>query len=276
MQDEETFGCDAGVICVLVGLPGSGKSTLCSHLMAEARGNAVLHVEFDAVEHELLLMEEKHPQKRLEVWHRARDVAFEKVEEFLESNSTPGKIVLVDDNMYYQSMRMPYLQLARRKNLGFLEVFVKCELEDALKRNAEREKGQRVEEATIRRMNERIEPPCSSTRTIAIDSVASTQEVWEAIQEASKFPEKDLQKEIAEASIAAQETTNSSASHQFDLEMRKAIGLMIRRVDEEKRAEVAVRAAKAKAAYYVKVKPESRSMEEFMKSFMEESDLEDV
>ncbi|XP_025094466.1 L-seryl-tRNA(Sec) kinase-like isoform X2 [Pomacea canaliculata] len=73
-------------------------------------------------------------------------------------------LLLIDDNLYYSSMRYDYFKLSRKYNQGLCILHLFCELEMALNRNAARSVG-RVEEAVIRAMGERFEPPDSGKRT---------------------------------------------------------------------------------------------------------------
>ncbi|KAL9983574.1 hypothetical protein ACROYT_G005769 [Oculina patagonica] len=66
-------------------------------------------------------------------------------------------VILVDDNMFYHSMRYEYVQLARKYRAGFAEVFLNCPLEIAEKRNSLR--SHPVVPNTMRNMFSKMEPP---------------------------------------------------------------------------------------------------------------------
>ena len=100
-------------------------------------------------------------------------------------------VVILDDNMYYRRYAifnpgydtvndttqpldgLPYNSIARQTNsmrreayklaaahgAGYACLWVDAPLEAALARNADRPADERVEEATVRRMAERLEPP---------------------------------------------------------------------------------------------------------------------
>jgi len=93
-------------------------------------------------------------------WHTARNQVYNSVVQHLSSltaqNSAPT-VLLLDDNMYYRSMRFSYYQLARKYNTGFLEIFLKVPLEVALQRNSARQ--QQVSENVITKMAARFEEP---------------------------------------------------------------------------------------------------------------------
>ena len=64
----------------------------------------------------------------------------------------------MDDNFYYRSMRKRYFQLARSRQLAYLEVHVKVKVDVALERNESRGEA-KVPEAVIKRMAQKLEQP---------------------------------------------------------------------------------------------------------------------
>lgn len=53
-------------------------------------------------------------------------------------------LVIVDDNLYYRSMRYAFCQLARKYRVGLLTVVVGCDVALSLQRNRERNDSERV------------------------------------------------------------------------------------------------------------------------------------
>ena len=53
-------------------------------------------------------------------------------------------LVIVDDNLYYRSMRYAFCQLARKYRVGLLTVVVSCDVALSLQRNRERNDSERV------------------------------------------------------------------------------------------------------------------------------------
>ena len=115
-------GSDACLV-VLCGLPGAGKSTLCRTLrdsmdvLFEAPSPKIWHVCFDDVENSLAASSQAESFSA-EVWQKSRKKAHEAVERLLSKNCAAGSgnrhLILVDDNMYYRSMRHSMFQLARQ------------------------------------------------------------------------------------------------------------------------------------------------------------------
>ncbi|XP_018023716.1 uncharacterized protein LOC108679572 [Hyalella azteca] len=65
----------------------------------------------------------------------------------------PGSfVILVDDNFYYESMRLEYYSLASKYKTGFCEIVLRCSLNECLQRNALRAMEERVPDEVIERM----------------------------------------------------------------------------------------------------------------------------
>jgi hypothetical protein len=184
------------VLCLVCGLPGAGKSALCRAVAGAApAGWATAHVEFDAVEAELRASQAGGSgcdrgvgarggsegvgarggseggdgsasggaaDDALRTWHAARDEAFRRAERVLAGAPAAGNVlVMADDNFYYRSMRRPFLALARRAGAGFMQVLLRCDVEEALAVNRARGTGT-VPDAVITRMAGLFEPPAEA------------------------------------------------------------------------------------------------------------------
>uniref|UniRef100_A0A8C4QEJ3 L-seryl-tRNA(Sec) kinase n=1 Tax=Eptatretus burgeri TaxID=7764 RepID=A0A8C4QEJ3_EPTBU len=141
------------VLCVLCGLPGSGKSTLCARLPSRTDPR-FLQLSYDS----LLPAVAFRPQDTTggKVWtlflrqlqqHRLLDPPWSSVKALsakpqmpktFPEQSPPGLAIILDDNFYYRSMRYKVYQLAREVSAGFIQIFLNCPLEQCLKRNASR------------------------------------------------------------------------------------------------------------------------------------------
>uniref|UniRef100_T1E895 Uncharacterized protein n=1 Tax=Anopheles aquasalis TaxID=42839 RepID=T1E895_ANOAQ len=121
--------------------------------------------------------------------------------------------------MYYRSMRMEWLQVARRQSLGFFETFFDVPLELALQRNQSRERS--VPEATIRRMWMRLEKPCSELygwekNSISINGTPEDfNEILSMVSHCLENPERMVTVPCT--------PMEQSVIHQIDLLLRKAI-----------------------------------------------------
>lgn len=69
-------------------------------------------------------------------------VAKEEVEASLAKGGVG--LIIVDDNLYYRSMRYTFCQLARKYRVGLLTVVVDCDVALSLRRNQQRNETERV------------------------------------------------------------------------------------------------------------------------------------
>jgi tRNA uridine 5-carbamoylmethylation protein Kti12 len=125
------------LIVVLCGLPAAGKSTLAAVLFEQAAKRLqndvrVIIVSFDAV-HEQVVSEQKSdatsaPTFDPAIWKQSRSKAFENLERELDGKISGSgsdsktdsalRMLIVDDNMQYRSMRYAIFQLARKRKSG--------------------------------------------------------------------------------------------------------------------------------------------------------------
>ncbi len=114
-----------------VGVPGSGKSALAKGVLAhlEARGHAIVCMQMDKLRKKYV----PDPKYTSEERERAY-AAF--VEEAV-AHVQQGKGVLMDGAAYKIAMRT----YARQRIPRFAEVFVQCDLEEAMRREAGRPEG---------------------------------------------------------------------------------------------------------------------------------------
>eukprot|EP00873_Tetraselmis_striata_P014112 jgi/Tetstr1/434376/TSEL_023477.t1 len=131
-----------------------GKSTLCRELEAAAARESpklrVVRLSFDEVEDELAAKEARESARGAEYefdserWREARAVAFQRLKAVLaeamggSASRTPSTLVLVDDNLHYRSMRYQCFQVARDAGAAYLAVYLDCDVELAMERNAQR------------------------------------------------------------------------------------------------------------------------------------------
>ncbi|OIQ51674.1 putative bifunctional SAT/APS kinase [Pseudodesulfovibrio hydrargyri] len=115
----------------VVGLPGSGKSTLSRGLRDALQGRGV-----DAV---LLQMDERRKAyfPEPEYTPEERETAYRMFAEEAAGLAREGRNVILDGSAYRVSMR----RTAREKIFRFAEIFVHCDLETAMVREASRPAG---------------------------------------------------------------------------------------------------------------------------------------
>lgn len=170
-------------IVVLIGLPGSGKSTFCQlykkHLETEPVN--VVHVSYDDIiplekQAEMATGQEEDGGK----WKKERENIVTAVEKFIhhlkaEDDQTnldcqlkkqfkdvvKGKrtLVLIDDNNYLRSMRYYYHQVARKCQVGFCQLFFQAGVSDCKQLNSKRQEHLRVPDKVIETMAAKLEQP---------------------------------------------------------------------------------------------------------------------
>lgn len=176
--------CDRTVcVVLLVGIPGSGKSFfrkffeayLCANTETVLGSVQVWSVCYDDYE-PMRRQNSEWKQCRLDIMtsvcnliehlkgqdSQSKDFNKENSGMFLinkELESPDSIVILIDDNMYYRSMRYEYYKLARVHNISFSQIFFEVDLQKALKCNGERSAGSRVPEIVIKNMYRKLEPP---------------------------------------------------------------------------------------------------------------------
>ena len=102
------------------------------------------------------------------IWHESRNKAWNRTIELLESKeSAKGKdktheqkrILLIDDNFEYRSMRYKFYQIARQYKIGFLIIYVKCDINQCIQRNTKRKGLSNVSQDIIFNMSNKFEIP---------------------------------------------------------------------------------------------------------------------
>ncbi|XP_028391014.1 LOW QUALITY PROTEIN: L-seryl-tRNA(Sec) kinase-like [Dendronephthya gigantea] len=139
-------------------------------------------------------------------------------------------VLVIDDNMYYRSMRYEYYQLARKASLSFAQVYLHCPVEMAIARNAQRSAS--VEENTITKMYHRMENPDPEkfsweTFSITVDHSMNSDEKWKTIlgllENAIVAPAPPLKVSDDNQKAKDRAISEKSIIHQLDQVLRKHI-----------------------------------------------------
>lgn len=197
-------------LCVLIGLPGSGKTTF-AHAIDTSPFRKLIF-SFD----EFNFNERIYKDYRKGVKHRLELMINDEID-----NSIPTAII-VDDIMIYESMRYEIYSLAIKYKLGYCLIYLRTDLELCILRNSQRTITE-VTEDMIRKQNDKLEPPrINSQLTLRIDNnFFNTEDVRELIEYAIENPLKPPPiKNLPQI---------QSNVHRIDLVLRKHIGLCISR-----------------------------------------------
>jgi tRNA uridine 5-carbamoylmethylation protein Kti12 len=180
-------------IVLMVGLPGSAKSTLCKFIIDQflSEWDQIAHLEYDQITRQILAnnQEERGPSSShhdtLNAWKHSRNIALQQLNLIIEQVMTTVQknasssqehhvVVLLDDNFHLRSMRKniykSVLQFAQSSHtysdihrmghqlsLHFSTIFLEVPVDTCLQRNALRDGQSRVPESVIHHMASRIE-----------------------------------------------------------------------------------------------------------------------
>lgn len=245
---------------VLVGIPGAGKTTYCQriqeHLNSTNSSLNAIHIcfddfiKFDAtvdLENSSFKSKRKRLLEYLEQFINAIKVLdfsnFKQINNLLlqEFNNKIGLdipkshsnyLILIDDNMYYRSMRYHVFQIARRTTSGYFQTYFNVKLESAASRNLDRLNP--VPTEVISRMFYRLEKPdegiCKwEKNTITLN--ASSEDVEIVLNQTLKCLENPI-KPLENPVNSNESHVEQSIVHKVDLALRKIVGEIVKQQKE--------------------------------------------
>lgn len=200
------------IICVLVGLPGSGKSSFARDIVLDSHRKIVF--SYDAVERQ----GEGYKSFRRKAGDRLKSL----IQDELQSDDL---VVFVDDIMIYRSMRYEIYTLARSLNLnGFCIIYLNTDIECCVLRNAQRGSTD-VTEDMIRDQYKRQEPP-GQTKSMMDTIFLEIRDNNYQLEDVLALFQQAEQKGIPSAPLPNPPATQSDV-HKIDLLLRKHIGSCI-------------------------------------------------
>ncbi|XP_016977177.1 L-seryl-tRNA(Sec) kinase [Drosophila rhopaloa] len=234
-------------ICLvaLIGLPGAGKSSLCTWLLGQQAALRVCHIVHLCYDDFL----DVRPSAQL-LYKEQRKLIFKVIEQLItaiqEDNDWPpqvrrttssgdrssrGHLILCDDNFYYRSMRNKLHQLCRNAGCVFGQIYISSPLKSCLQANSTRSTSSRVPEGVVRQMNERLEPPGSEaweSNSITLDDLdAAGPALLAFISSLLDMPAKKA------SSPPNRQPQDQSLAHSLDLLLRTRIGALLQGLTQE-------------------------------------------
>lgn len=144
--------------------------------------------------------------------------------------SAESVVIVLDDNMYYTSMRHKYFQIARKYTCGFCQLYLACNVQTALERNVER--NQPITDDVIVAMATKIEPPNThynswETNSIVIntDSEIESQlpRIMSLVKTAMLNPVQPIEETDPALTAESRQICSSNIIHQSDQILRKIV-----------------------------------------------------
>ncbi|BFZ01595.1 hypothetical protein BsWGS_04634 [Bradybaena similaris] len=139
-------------------------------------------------------------------------------------------VLMVDDNMYFRSMRYEYYKLAKKYRTGYCQIYLQCPCEKALERNKNRKGIHQVPDEVIVRMSEKFEAPDpekhhweSNSITVSAEENINIEQILTMIQKAMLGPVQCPEEADTEDILKSRFECSSSLLHQADLILRKCV-----------------------------------------------------
>uniref|UniRef100_A0A1B6HB79 Uncharacterized protein n=1 Tax=Homalodisca liturata TaxID=320908 RepID=A0A1B6HB79_9HEMI len=262
--------CSQRKVCLilLVGIPGSGKSFFRAFLEDYMRANnktelgltrlcSVCYDNYSSVRNPSQLCNgNKWKNERLQIMKDVEKMCillkendYKNIKELFPNVIVNGSeenpdcnLIVIDDNMFYRSMRYEYFKLGKANNLSFCQIFFDISLEKALKYNEQRNIQAKIPETIIKTMFSKIEQPQPARNLWEINSVIVSshadfkdKHVFNSVMTCIKSAVANPLKVIDMDSIKeeAKRITKSNALHQIDNVLKQLVGLCIKRKLQE-------------------------------------------
>ncbi|OQS00753.1 hypothetical protein THRCLA_05870 [Thraustotheca clavata] len=225
------------IIVLLCGLPGAGKSTLSKYILqAFSSSYDIDYLCFDTI---FANTSKDSTEFVPEQWQSSISSIYlhvqQSLQEHIQSTTLTKKIFLLDDNMYYRSMRKKYYQLCRQWNAGFCQIYVNTNSVICQTHNASRVFP--VPQVVFNRMETLFQAPnptlCTwETHTLEIDHVENSSQITfhmeTLFEKAFKNPILDHSQSLKNERETSRRSNEKSVLHQADLALRQLVGQLLK------------------------------------------------
>lgn len=228
----------------LIGIPASGKTTLAHKIFEMSTMNSlnagVIIISFDIyininfseiTEGEYKLQRETLISKTKDLMKLLTENEQHRWSEILTSHELKvhyhniklnyPTLVLLDDNMYYRSMRQRVRAICKSLQCQHFQIFFKSSLQEARERNQQR--STQVPDSIIVKMIDLLEPPTNPRTIIINSSLIDDATVLAMLEDRISNPEAV---EVSQPKISQ----HQSMIHEMDLITRKVLGMRIERL----------------------------------------------
>ncbi|CAL1538340.1 unnamed protein product [Lymnaea stagnalis] len=137
-------------------------------------------------------------------------------------------LIIIDDNMYFRSMRYEYYKIAREYETGFCQIFMEVPIEDVIDRNQQRSK--KVPDDVILKMSTTLQVPDPDKNnweefslTVSSSSDSQLEQIMSCIEKAFINPVQPAKPSCEDESSKNRIQCSSSLIHQADLILRKCV-----------------------------------------------------
>ncbi|MEN2496026.1 MAG: hypothetical protein MHMPM18_000596 [Marteilia pararefringens] len=142
-------------ICLICGIPGSGKSYLAQKLSKAIKASKCSIHEFDDYFQPFLDQDLSSGE-----YKNIRNESFEKIVEQIKEDPNAWHIIV--DTFHLQNLRKKFFNIARATQTQYLEIFIDVDLSLALEQNQNR--TIKIANSTIEKYFEKFEKPCSTSK----------------------------------------------------------------------------------------------------------------
>ncbi|XP_017066991.1 L-seryl-tRNA(Sec) kinase [Drosophila eugracilis] len=240
-------------ICLvaLIGLPGAGKTSLCTWLLSQTVSlnfRHIVHLCYDDFFDDGPLTKLPYKEQRWSILKIIEQL----ITAIQENTDWPPQIrriascssqingshlILCDDNFYYRSMRYNIYQLCRSTGCIYGQIHIDSSLDSCIRGNSTRSGSSRVPASVIQQMKDRLEPPGSEAwernsiklQEINVDCTASTTLAF--ISSLTDMPAK-LALSALPSALKTQ-PQDQSLVHSLDLLLRSRIGALLHGIPQE-------------------------------------------
>jgi tRNA uridine 5-carbamoylmethylation protein Kti12 len=267
-MDEASRRSSAKCVCLVMGIPGAGKSALAKAVSSRSSDvGGVVVIELDDLMHGIrehhssgeTLFDSQH-------WQAAWKSFCSRIEAQLAGTDPAGDVVMAVDTFHFASMRLSVWRLVRDENTrrhasglplhSFTQILVNTSLEVALSRNERRPGIERIPCDVVQR-TAAVMDSCSDTTRLAsrigaplvLDGTATCDALAD---QAVKFVLEErlrADRHPSRSSLPSSLADQQALAHHIDLAMRKVCSDLISASASEQKREVSSICAKGKKTF---------------------------